>query len=190
MAALAAPPMVYRTFVATPSAPVIASHLAGGAGAAVQPPVQAERAADFPLLLAALPEVAQISVPQALALGNATPGRPLPRTPDQPAVKPEKTWARSPEAELSRPTVQPSRTESFHEQTMTRPKSMEPRSSALSFRQVQAGGALKKHGPVPPKAADNATPLATMFQALHDVSPPGEPVTKARLGPQNLFSRL
>jgi hypothetical protein len=158
VAAFGASPMPYRTFGDVPTAP---------AG----PDKAAERVVDFPLLLAALPEVAQLRIPNALDAGTPKPDNS--EKPYAASFEPVKTRGKAPGTEA--PTLVPHKLE-----VQTSPRTAAPEQARRIRKRavessvnspVQRDGApsltvLHRAAPRFTAAQIHRTPLDEVFRTL------------------------
>jgi hypothetical protein len=174
MAAFAASPMPYRTFGAGPVAPARAEPAINRIAAA-KPLDEAGRAAAFPLLVAALPEVTQFPMPDpppAEVTAPAKPLAPVPRSHEAP-----------PTFGTSAPEMSP-----ITKQTDTLEL---PSRAAFNVPVSQASVIRKpKQHTVSPPANSGQTPLAAMFHILQAASPPLQERTALQSELRNMFGRL
>jgi hypothetical protein len=133
--------------------------------------VRTSRAAAFPLLMAALPEIGQFALPDKPDTGSAKSGVPVV----------ERSPTRRPRT-LDRPMAQP-----------PEPTPRPPNLSAVfgvPLRHVPAA-----HTPPEPArgwrpAGSSTTPIAAMFHALHAASPSPDAPAETKTGLQAILNRL
>jgi len=179
MATFTATPMPYHSFANTPAAPVGLDQAALPSG-------------DFPLLVAALPEVTEFPMPHSAdrTIGREHPG-------NRPAATPMQTETKGPAAH--QPAMAPA---SFKVQTFaaiptpeqaglaTRPTV--PLAVNTRFPQSMAPVVPKQHA-VAPLLADThtqRTPMSAVFRTLLAVGSSHEKRTELPSGLQNLFNLL
>jgi hypothetical protein len=177
MTALGATQMPYRSFAEVPSAPTISTPGAGGT-------------ADFPLLVSALPEVAQSQIPYPFSARVPAPDNPERSATGTPAPTNAgvvETAARAPANLDTRPNVMPIPGQDPICDAPTASPSIAP-----PFRRPSAS-----RGPQPQTArlpldgiGGHRTSLGAVFRTLHGAEPNRKPVTETQKGLQDMFSLL
>jgi hypothetical protein len=173
MAAFAASPMPYYNFkvseARSSAAPV------SGAGVAPANPVRSEHAVAFPLLLAALPEFGEASMPFPPSGADTVTAKP-PISPSA-SGKTELTTRIA----LDRPVTRPSNVVSDKKHNVA---------SALPARPAQAAKPASQPAPDQRNAKTGSTPIAAMFHALNGSGPPHHGSSETGTGLQDILSRL
>jgi hypothetical protein len=174
MAAFAASPMPYRAFGTGAVAPAPAERSINRIAAA-EPLNDAGQAAAFPLLVAALPEVTQFSMPHPPPVEVTESAKPLAPGPKSQEA-PQTLGMSAPEM-----SVIAQQTDTF--ELPSRPAFNVPVSQASVRRKP------KQHTVSPPVNSVQ-TPLATMFHILQAASPPRQERTALQSELQSMFRRL
>lgn len=178
LAAFGAPEMAYRSF----------SHETLPVADPAQTPT---RSVEFPLLLAALPEIEQCSIPQASA-PQALPHE------VQPPKAPELVKTEVAKIELQAPASEPNRNNSrgdVSQKTESARPAPRPVSSLAATTLAQrrpVPHALKQQAVVPSSGSPPRprTTLGTVFRSLRAASPTQERRTAAQSGLQDMFNLL
>jgi hypothetical protein len=173
MAAFTASPMPYYNFTAS-AAPSSTARVSGSDVAPAHP-VRSASASAFPLLLAALPEIGQASMPIPPPGANTVSGNSAITSFE--ATKVQSTTR----PVLDRPLTQPGNIVSNKTYNG---------GSGLPVRYAQAAKPASQPVPVQRDAASGSTPIATMFHALHTASPPHHGSTETKTELQEILSRL
>jgi hypothetical protein len=186
MAAFAASPMAYHNFAL--SAPPLGTEQAIYAGASPHQSRGSEFAAAFPLLLAALPELAQAAVPDTLVRQDAAPLRPLPAAPNKPVEVNMRTpeWARTAERRVAQPPSSSFRAE----QTDIGSRSRQSPSFQPSLGNASTVRTPSQDVSIPPPSSGGEPPMATVFRILNTTNSPFRERTEIQPGMKDIFSRL
>jgi hypothetical protein len=177
MTALGATPMTYHSFAAVPSAPTVSTPAAGGA-------------ADFPLLVSALPEVARFQMPHPLSARTSVPDNPersATRTQASTNAGGVETAAQASTNLETGPNVMPISGQDRKFDAPTASSSVDP-----PFRRPPPSRGPQPHSVGSPLdgIGGHRTPLGAVFRTLHTAESNRKPQTEAQVGLQNMFSRL
>ena len=170
LVALAASPMLYRSFVTSPAGPAGTGQIASHMVTPEQSP-EPQRALGFPLLLAALPEIAQLSMPKAPPLENTTPPRVRTQNIQRPIQEPVAPMTARAAA------------------TSIRPQPRTP-SPVFQSRYEPARPAPRQDLPASSASDHSATNLAAVFHGLQTKNSPRRERTEVKSDLQEMFSRL